>query len=177
MDCGQCEPWVLAIQHHYAYLFAEHAFRLAHCQDARQGEHCLIVLESPQARIKFEIDQGTPVVYFGTLDSPLGWQQQVDGVTVWYVANALLNFVESQAGTPTPTAGAGPANGAANAAAPRTTEALLAAGAQRLRPHAAQLIAAFAPDRPAAWWQAFEAYQAARLEQMRAGRDQRRQTS
>src|SRR5579859_4466748 len=118
MDCGQCEPWVLAVQHHYAYLFADHGFQLVHCQDARQGEHCLIVLESPQARIKFEIDQGTPVVYFGTLDSPLGWEQQVDGVTVWYVDNALLNFVESQAG-----AGAGaaasPANAAANAA-PRT---------------------------------------------------------
>jgi hypothetical protein len=161
MDCGQCEPWVLAIQHHYAYLFAEHAFQLVHCQDARQGEHCLIVLESPQARLKFEIDQGTPVIYFGTLDSPLGWEQQVDGVTVWYVDNALLNFVESQAGTP--------ASASARAAgpAPRTTEALLAAGAERLRPHAAELIAAFAPDRPAGWWQAFDAYQAERLKQIR----------
>src|SRR5260221_6292251 len=104
MDCGQCEPWVRAIQHHYAYLFAEHAFRLAHCEDPRQGERCLVVLESPQARLKFEIEQGTPVTYLGTLDSPIGWEQQVDGVPVWYVDNALLNFVESRAGVAMPPA-------------------------------------------------------------------------
>ena len=175
MDCGQCEPWVVAIQNHYAYLFSEHGFQLVRCQDARQGEHCLIALESPLARIKFEIDQGTPVVYFGTLDSPLGWEQQVDGVTVWYVDNALLNFVESKSGAPAPAAAAATAaaSGPANAAAPRSTEALLAAGAERLRPHAAELIAAFAPDRPAAWWQALDAYQAARLAQIRQRMRQR----
>ena len=161
MDCGQCEPWVVAIQHHYAYLFDQYGFHLVHCADPRQGEHCLIVLESDRARIKFEIERGTPVAYFGTLDSPLGWEQQVDGVNVWYVDNALLNFVDSRAGS----AASAPAPAAATP--PRTTEALLAAGAQRLRPHAAELIAAFAPDRPAEWWQAFDAYQAARLQQIR----------
>ena len=95
MDCGACQPWVTVIEQDFAYLFAEHGFRLEHCEDARQGEHCLIMLGSNRARIKFEISQGTPVVYFGTLDSPIGWEQQVDGVPVWYVDNALLNFVES----------------------------------------------------------------------------------
>ncbi len=158
MDCGQCEPWVQAIQHSYAFLFHEHGFRLEHCAGARQGEHCLIVLASDRARMKFEIDQGTPVAYFGTLDSPLSWEQQVDGVRVWYVDNALLNFVEHRDGRARPAPSAGAA---------RTTEALLAAGAERLRPYAAELIAAFAPDRPDAWWQAFDAYQAERLKQMR----------
>ena len=161
MDCGACQPWVKAIEQDFAYLFAEHGFRLEHCEDARQGEHCLIMLGSDRARIKFEISQGTPVVYFGTLDSPIGWEQQVDGVPVWYVDNALLNFVESkQAGVP-------PATPAGTPGAARTTEALLAAAAERLRPHAAELIAAFAPDRPAEWWQAFDAYQAERLKQIR----------
>ncbi len=163
MDCGQCEPWVQAIQQHYAYLLADHAFRLVHCEDPRQGEHCLVVLESSQARIKFEIDQGTPVAYFGTLDSPIGWEQQVDGVPAWYVDNALLNFVENKAGAAPTTSAPTPSTGPA----PRTTDQLLAAGAQRLRPHAAELIAAFAPDRPAEWWRAFDTYQAARLEQIR----------
>ena len=160
MDCGQCEPWVQAIRRHYGYLFDEHGFRLAHCEDPRQGEHCLIVLESDRARIKFEIDQGTPVAYLGTLDSPIGWTQLVDGVPVWYVDNALLNFVEQKrkAGGPAPVAARGEA---------RSTEALLAAGAERMRPHAAELIAAFAPDRPAEWWRDFDAYQAERLKQIR----------
>ena len=160
MDCGACEPWVKAIERDFAYLFSEQGFQLEHCADARQGEHCLIVLESPRARIKFEISQGTPVVYFGTLDSPLGWEQQVDGVPVWYVDNALLNFIESKSSRPAPAAAATP--GAA-----RSTEALLAAAAARLRPHAAELVAAFAPDRPAEGWQAFDAYQAERLKQIR----------
>ena len=166
MDCGQCEPWVQAVQQHYSYLMREHGFRLAHCEDPRQGEHCLIVLESSQARIKFEIDQGTPVAYFGTLDSPIGWAQAVDGVPVWYVDNALLNFMEHRAGTP-PSPAAQASAAAQAPAADRGTEALLAAGAERLRPHAAELIAAFAPDRPAAWWQAFDEYQAERLKQIR----------
>ena len=162
MDCGACQPWVTVIEQDFAYLFAEHGFRLEHCEDARQGEHCLIMLGSDRARIKFEISQGTPVVYFGTLDSPIGWEQQVDGVPVWYVDNALLNFVESKHSGASPAAPASTAAGAA-----RSTEALLAAAAARLRPHAAELIAAFAPDRPADWWQAFDAYQAERLKLIR----------
>ena len=167
MDCGQCEPMVQAVQQTYAYLFAEHSFRLARCEDARQGEHCLIGLESDRARIKFEIDQGTPVVYFGTLDSPLDWANEVDGVPVWYVANALLNFLEHKAGS---AAGAAPAAARAPVVAPspaRTTNDLLAATAARLRPHAGELVAAFAPDRPAEWWREFDAYQAERLKQIR----------
>jgi len=160
MDCGTCEPWVKVIEQDFAYLFSEHGFALAHCEDARAGEHCLIGLESPRARLKFEISQGTPVIYFGTLDSPLGWEQQVDGVPVWYVDNALLNFVESQSASAAPSA-------STTASAHRSTEALLAAAAARLRPHAVEIIAAFAPDRPAAWWQAFDAYQAERLKQIR----------
>lgn len=160
MDCGQCEPWVQAIRQHYNYLLTEHGFRFTDCEDPRQGEHCLIVLESDRARIKFEIDQGTPVTYFGTLDSPIGWAQQVDGVPVWYVDNALLNFVE-QKGKAGGGAPAGEAGGA------RSTEALLAADAERLRPHAAELITAFAPDRPVEWWRDFDAYQAERLKQIR----------
>lgn len=165
MDCGACEPWVKAIEQDFAYLFAEHGFRLEHCEDARQGEHCLIVLVSERARIKFEISQGTPVVYFGTLDSPSGWEQQVDGVPVWYVVNALLNFVESKRGAAAPVAAT--AIAAATPGAARSTEVLLAEAAARLRPHADELIAAFAPDRPADWWQAFDAYQAERLQHIR----------
>lgn len=161
MDCGQCEPMVAAVRQHFAYLFAEYGFRLAHCEDPRQGEHCLIGLESDQARIKFEIDQGTPVAYFGTLDSPFGWANQVDGVTVWYTDNALLNFVERRAGKPAPNPVPPPA------VIERSTDELLAAGAARLRPHAAELIAAFAPDRPSDWWRDFDAFQAERLKQLR----------
>jgi hypothetical protein len=149
---------VQAVREHYSYLFAEHGFRLAHCEDPRRGEHCLIVLESSRARIKFEVDQGTPVAYFGTLDSPIGWANQVDGVPVWYVDNALLNFVERNGGAAGPAVAPG---------AERSTQELLAAGADRLRPRAAELIAAFAPDRAAEWWRDFDAFQAERLKQMR----------
>lgn len=159
MDSGACEPMVQAVQQQYAFLFAELSFRLVHCDEARQGEHCLIVLESNRARIKFEIDEGTPVTYFGTLDSPSGWANQVDGVSVWYVDNALLNFAER---TASPAGAAAPAP-----ATERSMEQLLAAGAARLRPHAAELVDAFAPDRPAGWWRDFDTYQAERLEQIR----------
>jgi hypothetical protein len=158
MDCGQCEPMVQAVRQHYAYLFAEYGFRRAHCEDPRQGEHCLIVLESDRGRVKFEIDQGTPVVYFGTLDSPISWANEIDGVPLWHVTHGLLNFVEhkNEAATPAPEAGS-----------ERGTEELLAAQAERRRPQAAELLAAFVPDRSADWWREFDAYQAERLKQIR----------
>jgi hypothetical protein len=165
MACGACEPFAQAVQQHYSYLFTELGFQVAHCEDARQGEHCLLVAESKQARAKFELDQGTPVMYFGTHDSPISWANQVDGVTVWYVDNALLNFVERKAGAAAGSAGA--ASGGAAAGADRTTDQLIAAAAERLRPYAAELAAAFAPDRPEAWWRDFNAYQAERLQQLR----------
>jgi len=152
LECEACQPWLRAIQDSYAYLFQEHGFRLAHCAAAQQGEHCLIVLASDQAQVKFEIDHGRPVMYVGTLASPVGWGQQVDGVPVWYVDNALLNFMEH------PTRPTDPA--------PAPLAGLVAAAA-RLRPHAAAVLAAFASDGPAAWWQAFNAYQAERLAQLR----------
>ncbi len=161
MDCGECEPMVEAVRQLYGYLFAEYGFQLVRCENQRQGEHCLIGLESNRARVKFEIDQGTPVAYFGTLDSPLGWANEVDGVTVWYNDNALLNFVEHRAGAAAPDAAP------AGTTTEWSTEDLLAAGAARLRPHAAELIAAMAPDRPAEWWRDFDAYQAERLKALR----------
>jgi hypothetical protein len=100
MDCGKREAFVAAVWQHYAYLFDNYGFRLEHCEQGRQGEYCLVGLESTQARVKFAIEQGMPVTYLGTLESPMRWGDEVDGVTIWYVANALLNFVEQKGGAP-----------------------------------------------------------------------------
>ena len=155
--CDKCDEFVAAMRQHYAYLFDNYGFRLEHCEEGKQGEYCLVGLESAQARIKFELEQGTPVAYLGTLESPMQWGDEVDGVTVWYVVNALLNFVEQKSGPPvTPKTGVY-----------RSTDDLLAAGAARLRPRVAELLAAFAPNRPDDWWQKFDAYQAERLRQLR----------
>lgn len=157
MNCGKCDEFVAAVRRHYAFLLDSYAFRLEHCEEGRQGEFCLLGLESAQARVKFELEQGTPVAYLGTLESPMQWGDEVDGVTVWYVLNALLNYVEKKGGTPvTPKTGLY-----------RSTGDLLAAGAARLRPHVEELLAAFAPNRPEEWWQAFDAYQSERLKQLR----------
>ena len=157
MDCGACEPTVQAVQQHFAFLFSQFGFRLLHCEAAGQGEHCLIVLESEQARIKFEVEQGTPVVYFGTLDSPVGWAIQVDGVQVWYALNSLLNFAERKQVEVAPKSSGEPE---------ATADDLLAQEAARLQPHAAELVAAFAPNRPAGWWREYEAYRAAVIRQI-----------
>ncbi|MEP7357554.1 MAG: hypothetical protein ABI847_09975 [Anaerolineales bacterium] len=157
-DCGACEPFAASVRQHFDYLFSELGFRQVACQEFRGGEYCLVGLESAQARMKFELDQGTPTPYFGTLHSPFDRGDEVDGVTVWYVANALLNFVERKAGAPRLGMDGGPAHSA---------DELLAQQATRLRPHAAELERAFAPDAPADWWQAFSAYQDERLQALR----------
>ena len=160
MACPACEAFAQMVQRHYAYLFTELEFRLVHCEDGQPGRRCLLAAESGRARIKFELDGEAPLAYFGTLDSPIGWANQLDGVPVWYLDNALLNFVE---GAPS---GSGPASAAGTA---RGLEQLMAAAAARLRPLAAELVAAFAPDRTIEWWRDFDADQARRRQHLRQG--------
>jgi hypothetical protein len=157
-DCGRCEPFAASVRQHFEYLFNEFGFEQAKCMEQRGGEFCLVGLESPQARIKFELEQGTPVPYFGNRHSPFEFGDEVDGVTVWYVTNALLNFIERRSGAPRPATDGGSAH---------ETDEILAQQAARLRPHAAQLVRAFAPDAPAEWWQAFDIYQEERLQALR----------
>jgi hypothetical protein len=157
-DCGRCEPFAASVRQHFDYLFSEFGFRQVACQEIRGGEYCLVGLESAQARVKFELDQGTPIPYFGTLHSPFEWGDEVDGVAVWYVANALLNFVERRAGTPRPASEGGAAHEA---------DELLAQQAARLRPHTAELVRAFSPEAPVEWWRAFDTYQDQRLKELR----------
>ncbi len=151
MDCGPCEPFAGAIRRQFAYLFERHGFRQVQCDFGKGGEYCLVGLESAQARLKFELEQATPVLYLGTLDSPFDWANDVNGVPVWYVVYPALAFVEQQ-NPPPPLPELNDSS---------TTDDLLHYLAVRLQPQVEALEAAFAPDRPAEWWQAFNAFRGA----------------
>lgn len=150
-DCGPCEPFAAAVRRQFGYLFERHGFRQAACQAGRGGEFCLVGLESARVRIKVEAEQGTPLVYVGTLDSPFDWANDVNGVAVWYLVYPLLAFLE-QRNPPPPLPELGE---------DASSEAVLAYLAARLQPQIEALQAAFAPDRPAEWWQAFNQFRTA----------------
>lgn len=158
MDCGKCEYFVEALKKPYDFL-VKNGFQLSHCAEARQGDYCMAVFESARMRIKLELEQGVPVTYFGTLDSPLAWGADVNGVRVWYVADGVLDFIEKKP------IGAGPLFPSAEK--PLSLDEMLARDASRLGPTLNQVVAAFAPDRPADWWQAYNAYHEEKVRKIR----------
>lgn len=159
MDCEKCEYFVKALEKPYSFL-SKSGFKSVHCAEARQGDYCLVVYESAKMRIKFEIEQGVPSIYLGTLESPLAWGAEVNGVKVWYVADGVLDFIEKKPLPP-------PGQMFPRSEKPLTLDDMLARDAGRLRPHLDQVVAAFAPDRSADWWKAYNAYQDDRVRQIR----------
>lgn len=160
MDCEKCEYFVTALKKPYAYLFDKNGFKMVHCAEARQGDYCMVVFESAQCRIKFEIEQGVPTCYLGTLESPTTWGNEVNNVRVWYVADSVLDFIEKK-----PLAPAGQLF--PRSEKPPTLDDMLSRDSGRLHKHLDQVVAAFAPDRSPDWWKAYNAYQDEKVRKIR----------
>jgi len=90
---GECRDFIKLIKKHFKYLFKEYKFDVVHSSSARGGEHCLVILESKDCRIKFYSSQGEVNILFGTLSSPIGWEDVINGYRFWYYASAIIDFI------------------------------------------------------------------------------------
>jgi len=78
----------------FDYLFEDYGFAAVYCRDVDHGEHILIILQSPDCRIKFIYDRGTVEATIGTLSSPVGWTDCVDNTRYWFDLLTMIAFVE-----------------------------------------------------------------------------------
>ena len=89
-----CTELLEQITQHFDYLFSQYGFLVIHAEDAEVGEHCLIVLESTDCRVKFYTSQGEANLLFGTMSAPISWENIVQGTRHWYYIRGILNFLE-----------------------------------------------------------------------------------
>lgn len=94
MSPVECADLLEQIRRYFSYLFGPYGFEVVHSKTARSGEHCLIVLQSKDCRIKFYRAQGEVNLLFGTLSAHPGWEDVIDGTRQWYYARGMIDFVE-----------------------------------------------------------------------------------
>lgn len=89
----ECRDFIKLIKKHFKYLFKEYKFDVVHSSSAKGGEHSLVILESKDCRIKFYSSQGEVNILFGSLSSPIGWEDVINGYRYWYYASAIIDFI------------------------------------------------------------------------------------
>lgn len=112
-----------------------------HCEDARVGGHCLIVLQSDDCLFRFVYDRGTVEISVGTLSAPIGWTNPDQDVGHWFDLMWIIHFVE---GRPQPTSEELRQMG--EALWSMTTDERLATFSRMLRPVCGQVVELFRED-------------------------------
>jgi hypothetical protein len=147
----ECKDFIKLIKKHFEYLFKEYKFDVVHSSSARGGEHCLVVLESKDCRIKFYRSQGEVNILFGTLLSPIGWEDVINKYRYWYYASAIINFI-----TKTPV---GTANIFSKVHASRTEEEQIKELSEKLYPICEDVIQLFRQDNFGKWLFEYELFE------------------
>ncbi|HLJ86721.1 MAG TPA: hypothetical protein VKZ53_07845 [Candidatus Angelobacter sp.] len=160
--CSGSLNFLRAIKYQFGYLFDQYQFQPEISTDRKHGEYCLTVLQSPECKIKFHLEQGTSECYFGTLESPSNWCIEENGLNGWYLINPILGFLGRR--TPERAVPWPAAKGI------RITDDILHGYSARLRPFIEDVISVFAGGLTADWW---TAYRADFEERVRARKSQR----
>jgi len=124
------------------FLFTEYAFQLVHQRDAKLGERCLFVLESPDCRLRVISEFGGVGLEIGTLEATTGWASAPDGKWEWFGMDSVIDFIQSRR----PTMAEISERGKALQSMP--TQEQLQDLAGRLRPTAGDVFGLFREDAP-----------------------------
>ena len=88
-----CQDATDQVNEKMSFLFDEYDFELIYQEDAKLGERCLFVLESPACRLRVTSEFGRVGLDIGTLDAPTGWQDAPDGKWEWFGIDSVIEFV------------------------------------------------------------------------------------
>jgi hypothetical protein len=75
------------------FLFIDYGFQLIHQRDAKLGERCLFVFESPECRLRVISEFGGVGLEIGTLEATTGWASAPAGKWEWFGMDSVLEFV------------------------------------------------------------------------------------
>jgi len=91
-----CKEFLEQITSHFWYLFEQCGFQMIHCDEAKSGEYCLVILQSEDCRVKIYRSQGEVNLQFGTLSALVGWEDMAEGVRQWYYIRGIVNFLRRE---------------------------------------------------------------------------------
>ena len=149
-----CLEFQQAIWQHYGALFSEYGFDIAEQRDSA-GEHCMLILESPDCRFRFIFDRGSAEVHAGRKHARALWTERTEASQEWFAISTVLDYL---AGRPKPNLKDIMAQ--SREALALTSEERMAQTAARVRAAAKEIIRLFGQDLPPDEWQAFLAYYA-----------------
>ncbi len=134
------------------FLFTEYGFQLFHQQDAKLGERCLFVFESPECRLRVISEFGGVGVEIGSLDAPTGWASAPAGKSEWFGVDSVIEFIGGRTRTLAEIGQQGKAYRS------MSTQERLKDLAKRFRPVAGDVFDLFRKDSPPERRRAFEAH-------------------
>jgi hypothetical protein len=88
-----CNEFFNHVKNVFQFLLDEYGFEVVLNAEFKTGEHCLIILESKDCKIKFYRSLGEVNCLFGTLKSINGLVDSQRGVREWYYSQSILNFL------------------------------------------------------------------------------------
>ncbi len=147
-----CQEVIDQVKEELDFLFTEYGFRLVHQQDAKLGERCLFVFESPECRLRVISEFGAVGVEIGTLDAATGWASAPAGQWEWFGVDSVIEFIEGRKRTLAEIREQG------KALRSISTQKRLQDLAKRLRPVAGDVFGLFRKDSPPERRRAFEAH-------------------
>ncbi|HLJ86722.1 MAG TPA: hypothetical protein VKZ53_07850 [Candidatus Angelobacter sp.] len=150
------QEFLNAIKARFEFLFERYHFAPKVCEEARDGEYCLVILQSDRCQVKFRLEKGAPEYFFGTLGASVDTQKDND----WYDGDAICAYIFTQS----------PKQAVSWPREKRDwrTEDILNMFALRLEPVVDQIISAFASNLAAGWWREFQMDREERIKKMRA---------
>lgn len=94
MSCDEFLEW---IKSDFDYLFEDYHFKVIYTYKAvTREDHCLVILESPYCRVKFDRSYEAAGVMFGSLSAPLTGEHGKGDIQSWFYIRFLLDFVSKR---------------------------------------------------------------------------------
>ena len=147
-----CQQVIDLFREELGYLFTEYGFQLIHQRDAKLGERCLFVLESPACRLRIISEFGGVGLEVGAVDATTGWASAPAGKWEWFGVDSVIEFIEGRKPTLDEISEQGKALNS------MSTQQQLQDLAKRLRPIAGEVFGLFRKDSPPECRRAFEEY-------------------
>jgi hypothetical protein len=146
------QQFQMQIRSAFKFEFERHDFAPKVSLEGRDGEFCLVILDSEKCQIKFRLQKGAPEYFFGTLAAQLVWDDKPE----WHTGDAIVAYLfarKPELAVPWPAE-----------KKEWTTEETLRMFAKRLEPVASNIISAFAANLNVDWWKDYQADRVVRIQ-------------
>lgn len=95
-DISYCSELVELIKGHMNSLFDEYQFKICAISEFRSGDNCMVVIESPSFRIRFQQERNHLKVSAGDKDAHLKWGRTEDDKGIWHHIIYTVDYINNR---------------------------------------------------------------------------------